>query len=54
MLDEIEEKVRSTSLQRKALNQKHTYRLQNVEMEMERLCELALKSARSQLSTGTA
>ena len=49
-MDEIEIAVHELTHAREKLNIKHLGTMTNVEQEMERLCELALKSSRSQQS----
>jgi hypothetical protein len=49
-MDELEMAVHGLSHAREKLNLKHLGTMTAVEQEMERLCELALKSARSQQS----
>jgi hypothetical protein len=49
-MDEIEIAVHELTHAREKMNIKHLGTMTNVEQEMERLCELALKSSRSQQS----
>jgi len=46
-MDEIEIAVHELTHAREKMNIKHLGTMTNVEQEMERLCELALKSSRS-------
>lgn len=46
-MDELEEAVHEFSQARLKMNQNHLGTMTNVEQEMERLCDLALRSARS-------